>query len=325
MKHCIMDESPLLSIICTVFNQEAFLTQCLAGIAGLSYPNLEIFLVDNGSSDDSRAILKDWVDKNRSNFTISTIFRDLDMPYCQSFNQVLAQVNGKYLIDLSGDDILQTQHAIKSITRLEENPLAALSFSDAFLYKEGIKKSFYPRDHQGRLKSPVIEGELYEVLVARHHVLSVTMVLRTDFIKEVGGYDESLAYEDFDIQVRLARKHPFVFSDHIGLIKTIHPKAFSAAQYKRYRSVMLPSTLKICQKIQKMNRTRGEDEALKKRLKYELKHALFSANFEVADGFLDLLEDLNNVGQSSLFIYKKWLRYQWDFSGIYVFLKSFND
>lgn len=320
-----MDKFPLLSIICTVFNQEAFLKQCLDGVEGQAYPNLEIFLVDNGSTDGSKEILKDWSDKNSSKFPISVIFRNEEMPYCQSFNQVLAQAKGKYLIDLSGDDFLLPEHAIKSIALLEENPVAALSFSDAFLSKEGKKKSFYPRDHQGRLKFPIMEGELYEVLVARHHVLSVTMVLRTDFFKEVGGYDENLAYEDFDIQVRLARKHPFVFSDHIGLIKAIHPNAFSASQYKRYRSVMLPSTLKICQKIRKMNRSHSEDEALKKRLKYELKHALLSANFEVANGFLELLTDLNDGGQCSLIIYKNWLRYKWDFSALYVFFKSFKD
>jgi glycosyltransferase involved in cell wall biosynthesis len=319
-----MDKLPLLSIICTVFDQETYLKKCLDAVAGLQYPNLELFLVDNGSKDNSNQIMQQWVNTNPVSFPVKMISRESAMPYCKSFNEVLALTAGEYLIDLSGDDILLSQHALKSVNALENHPHAAVCFSDAFLSKAGKQKNFYSRDQQGRLKSPVQDGDIYEILVAKHHVLSVTMVIRTKPLKELGGYDESLSYEDFDVQVRLARRYDFVFSDHVGFIKTLHARAMSTKQYQRYHSLMLPSTLKICQKIKSMNRDQGEDLALQKRVDHELKHALLSANFQVACGFLKILEDLGQKG-TRFMLYKKWMKYRWDISALYAFFKSLKD
>jgi len=319
-----MNKQPLLSIICTVFNQEEYIQNSLDAVLALDYPNWELFIVDNGSKDNSKKIIQDWVNHHASEFQIKTIFRESTWPYCKSFNEVLAMTSGKYLIDLSGDDLLLPDHAVKSVQALEAQPQSAVCFSDAYLSKNGRRKSFYPRDSKGQLKNPVQAGDLYEVLVASHHVLSVTMVLRTEALKAIGGYDEGLSYEDFDIQVRLAKRHPFVFSDHFGVIKTLHPRAMSVTQYQRYHSVMLPSTLKICQKIKDMNQSSSENAALIKRLGYELKHSLFSANFEVAKGFLDLAHELGATG-SAFYFYRQWLKLRWDVSGLYAFLKKFKD
>ena len=62
----------------------------------------------------------------------------------------------------------------------------------------------------------------------------LVVVFNAQLLKADGGYDEELYYEDFDIQVRLARKHPVLFSDHIGVVKRLHHNSMSAAQYKRY-------------------------------------------------------------------------------------------
>ncbi|EKB49547.1 glycosyltransferase family 2 protein [Cecembia lonarensis] len=316
-----MDNLPLLSIICTVYNQEAFIKDCLEAVAALDYPNVELFVVDNGSEDNAKEIIKEWLSNQNIDFQVSTIFRESRWPYCKSFNEVFSLTSGKYLIDLSGDDLLLTAHAMKSVQALENHPTAAVCFSDALLEKNGKKSSFYPRTAEGKLKKKVEDGDLYKKLVASHHVLSVTMVLRSDALRAIGGYDETLSYEDFDIQVRLARKYSFVFSDHFGLIKTLHPNAFSATQYMRYRSVMLPSTLRICWKIKEMNQDSLEDKALLQRVLYELKHSLLSANFEQAIGFMELASALGASGLH-YFIYGQWIKYRWDFSALYVLLKK---
>jgi hypothetical protein len=80
---------------------------------------------------------------------------------------------------------------------------------------------------------------------------------------------------------------------------------------------MLPSTLIVCQKIKKMNENEAENKALGKRILFELKHALWSANFEVAKGFVDLGKEINL--KNPLFeIYKVWLRSKIDISWLYL-------
>ena len=59
-----MKELPLISVIVPVYNVEAYLDQCIASIAGQTYSNLEIILVDDGSPDNSGAICDAWAEKD---------------------------------------------------------------------------------------------------------------------------------------------------------------------------------------------------------------------------------------------------------------------
>ncbi|MFD2202761.1 glycosyltransferase family 2 protein [Shivajiella indica] len=314
-------EFPLVSIVCTAYNHEDFIELVLDSVLAQNYPKLELILVDNGSTDQTKNIIENWFLKNRHKIPIFKIFRAESWGYCASFNNAFLQSSGKYFIDLSGDDVLEINHIKYSVAKLEAHPEAVVCFSDAYLKKSGDKlKTFYPRDKNGMLKIPVKQGDIYEELVSSHILLSVTMVVRSDTFKFIGMYDEGLNYEDFDIMVRMSRNHPFVFSDHIGIVKNIHSKSLSAGQYRAKNSIMLPSTLKVCQKIKAMNRSKEEDDALKVRVLYELKHALFSANFEVASGFIDLAKNLGASG-FNFFLFRLWEKHQWDLSSVYSMIK----
>ena len=87
----------------------------------------------------------------------------------------------------------------------------------------------------------------------------------------------------------------------------------SGNQYQRYGSKMLPSTLKVCEKALEMNRTPSENKALGKRLQYELKHALWSGNFQVAEGLVQLGEK-TGLKTPIFSIYKLWAKVKLDLS-----------
>jgi len=312
-----VSEFPLVTIICTAYNHEVYIEQALDSVLAQDYPKLELIIVDNASQDRTKKIIENRTLVNPNKIPIQKIFRVDPLPYCASFNDAFLLSKGKYFIDLSGDDSLQPDHIRYSVDKLESNPDAVICFSDAYLKKgKGQLKTFYPRDKEGHLQSTVMQGDLYEKLVKKHIILSVTMMVRSETFKSIGMYDESLSYEDFDIMVRLAREHPFDFSDHIGVVKNIHSKSLSSGQYRTRNSIMLPSTLKVCYKIKAMNRTEGEDKALKERVIFELKHTLFSANFDVAEGFLELAKSLGASGLV-FWIFRIWAKNQWDISGFY--------
>ncbi|PRY87900.1 glycosyltransferase family 2 protein [Mongoliibacter ruber] len=308
-------EKPLVSIICTSFNHEVFIPASLESILKQTYDQLEVILIDNGSMDNSQVLLKEWQEKNQGRFPIKVIFREQAINYCKSFNEGFDLVSGKYFVDLSTDDILLPEHIALSVDKLEENPLASAAFSDAIIISQKRRRNFFPRTAQGTLKVKVDEGWIYEKVVATHHILSSTMMMRSQSFQLLGKYDENLEYEDFDIIVRMAREFPIVFSDHIGVEKHEHPTSFSNEQYQAKTSRMLPSTLRVCQKIARMNRRKSEDEALLVRVFYEWRQALASANFEVAEGFLQLSGEL--AGKGLLFkFYKGWTKGRWDISGL---------
>lgn len=317
-----MEGKPLVTIILTSFNQKQYVKDALESVRTQDYPNIELIIVDNGSTDTTPLIMQDWIAKHELDFPIKTIFREGSIPYCRSFNEAFSKANGKYLIDLSGDDMLTKDHIMLAVIKLQDFLGSACCFSDVLLIDEkGHENTFYKRDFRGKLKQKIRVGDIYRDLVKKHVVPSVSLVFDSDLFRKEGGYDEDLSYEDFDIMVRLARKYPFVFSNHIGVKKRNHSKSFAASQYSSRNSIMLPSTLKVCQKIKAMNHSPKENQALLQRVMFETKHALWSANFDVAEGFLALAEELNASGKTFDW-YKKWCQKRWDFSSMYSILKK---
>jgi glycosyltransferase involved in cell wall biosynthesis len=305
----------------TSFNQKKYVLRCLESVKRQDYPNLELILVDNGSSDGSAAAIADWVEVNGAGLVSKVLFRKETMPYCKSFNAAFMFSKGRYLIDLSGDDELMPDHISRSVAKLKESIGAACCFSDIFLQSEkGARKTFFRRDRRGHLAQKVKIGDVYRQVVQRYCVPSVSFVFDSEIFSKEGGYDEELSYEDFDIIVRLARKYAFVFSNHIGVIKNIHTDSFAASQYSTKNSKMLPSTLKVCWKIKEMNRRPSENEALLKRLYFETKHALWSGNFDVAKGFLELAKQAGAKGAKFRFL-QAWQASKVNLSPVYALFR----
>ncbi|AWW32319.1 glycosyl transferase [Echinicola strongylocentroti] len=313
---------PLVSIIVVCHNQSDFIFEALDSALGQDYPLLEIIIVDNGSTDGSVEKIKTWLwmyDKGRS---IKTFLYEEPINYCEAFNEALETAQGEYVIDLSGDDVLRPMHVKTSVKTLLARPDAGLCSSNAYLVKATGEKidAFFPVSKKGETMGEVPQGDVYEKVIMRYFVSTPTIVFDTLKLKRIGGYDETLVYEDFDIITRLARKYPFVFSDHIGVEKRIHKKSFSVQQYSSRSSAMLHSTVKVCRNIAIMNRSSSERKALIFRCIHETKHALASANFEAAGQLIDLAESLGANGLA-IKLCKLWQGMKLDVSFLYERLK----
>lgn len=313
-----MNDAEKVTVICIAYNHEKWIKETLESVKQQDYYSKELIVIDNGSTDKTSERIKEWIDQHSGHLAVEFHqFKEIQ-PYCRLFNQFLNQSTGQYLVDLSGDDLLYPEHLSTSIRELKGAPFAAFVFSDAYLLDEKSQiKTFYQRNSAGELKEEIELSNIYETLIKRNFICSPTMVFNAPILKKEGGYDESLFYEDFDIQLRLARKYPVVFSDHIGVLKRLHVASMSSQQYKRYQSQMLPSTVKVCSKIKQMNFYPEENKALADRIHYELKHALWSANFDSARELVQMGEELGIKGPT-FSLYKLWAKKAWDLSWLYL-------
>lgn len=313
-----MITSDRIAIICIAYNHQDWIEETLESVKMQDYHSKELIIVDNGSEDDTKEIIKKWVNQSSGMFSVQTVFYDEMRPYCQLFNDMLSRSNSQFVIDLSGDDVLYPDHLSKSIEVLKKEPNAAFVFSDAYILElEGVVKTFYKRSISGELGEEIELGNIYETLIKSNKICSPTIVFNAPILIKEGGYDPALFYEDFDIQLRLARKYPLLFSDHIGVLKRKHSNSLSASQYQRYQSKMLPSTVAVCRKIQQMNRQESENKALGVRILYELKHALWSANFKPGEDLISIGDEIGLTGFKFM-LYKLWVKRRWDLSWLYI-------
>lgn len=313
-----MEMSAKVGIICIAFNHEDYVKETLESVALQEYYHKELLIVDNGSEDQTRKMIQEWITQFSGHFKVRTHFVDDQRPYCELFNECLQTMEAEYLVDLAGDDVLYPDHLVNSVNLISKDPQAAFVFSDAYILEQnGEIRTFYKRNNFGELTEELELGILYQTILERNAICSPTLVFNMAILKKEGGYDTRLFYEDFDIHLRLVRKYPVLFSNHVGVLKRIHDLSMSASQYQRYHSKMLPSTLKVCQKAFEMNENQAENEALGVRIIYELKHALWSANFEVANGFIELGEK-SGIKSWKFSIYKFWAKIKLDLSWLYV-------
>jgi glycosyltransferase involved in cell wall biosynthesis len=313
-----MIDKPHVGIICIAYNHEKWVKETLESVSLQDYYHKELLIVDNGSKDQTRDEIQDWLGQFTGLFSVKTKFLDKSRPYCELFNECLSEMKVDYVVDLAGDDVLYPDHISNSVDMLVKDPKAAFVFSDAYILEpNGEIRTFYKRNDFGEIAEEIELGLIYETLLERSFISAPTMVFNAGILKKESGYDPDLYYEDFDIQLRLTRKYPVLLSDHVGVLKRVHDDSMSSGQYRRYESKMLPSTLKVCEKALQMNENDRENEALHKRIMYELKHALWSANFGVAEGFIHLGIQ---CGLKSLQfkLYKVWAKWKVDVSWLYV-------
>ena len=276
--------NPRVSVICVCHNQARFVKGALESVKNQTYRDVELIIVDDGSSDDSAQIIEQWIKKNPE-----TVFVNLrqNVGYTKAFNQVFQLAKGDFYIDLAADDVLLPDRIERGITGfLEKGERYAIQFSDAnFIDEEGK----YVRKHSEKFPHHTIpQDDVYTEVIQRYFICSPTMMIRKSLLDALGGYDENLMYEDFDLWIRLSRDHLFFYIPEALVNKRIVSGSMSHRQYTRH-SRQLESTFLVCEKILKLNRTKADKIALNKRIFYELKWNLRLFHFGLVIRYLALL------------------------------------
>ena len=286
---------PKVSIILLCHNQKPYLEEALQSILDQDYPQLEIIGVDDGSRDGSAALLQQLGKK----YQFHTICLPSPLGNCAAFNRGLAVAQGSYIIDLAADDVLMPQRLSLGVESLERlGPSYGVHYGDAWLCNEKlhVEKSFFARDAQGKLYEMPAEGDLFIPLLQKHIVSSPTMMMRKTMLDEMGGYDESLSYEDFDFWIRSSRNYKYAFSDAI-LIKKRGVKGSLSTQQTQWKNTHMTTNLKVMRKALQLCKTPSERGAARKRLIYEARRAFQYGNFRV--GMALLAEIFNTFKQSN--------------------------
>ncbi len=265
---------PKVAVICLCYNHAAYVQESLKSVLKQTFKNWELIIVDDASVDKSVEQIEQFVLINPE-IQIQTIYNQENIGNCRSFNKALALTDAEYIIDLAADDILFPNRLTIGVANMEASPEVAINFSNAtYINPEGRDlHNHYPVDESGKSTVLVPEGKVFENIIKNYFICSPTMMYRASYLKQIGGYDENLAYEDFDLKIQLSRIYPFSYSDQILVKKRILKSAMSQNQYRKGNK-QLDSTFIISEKIFNLIKNKEEKNALLQRLSFEAKQAL---------------------------------------------------
>jgi glycosyltransferase involved in cell wall biosynthesis len=306
-------EQPLVSVICTVYNQGKYIEKCLRSVLNQDYAHVEFIVIENGSSDGSKAFLEDFGKENKQ---VKPIFNPINKGLPKAFNQGFRSSTGSLIIDLSGDDILESEAITKMVDRFSDlESDYGIVFSNAMLIDENEKNL---RRHFSSETKNIPQGDLFTILLSRYLICPPTMMFRRTVIDFMAGYDEELVYEDFDFWLRSSRNFKYAYLDQITIRKRIHPGSFSE---QMTNPEFEESTLKVCEKALGLIKSRDEEKALQERLDYQIRQCILHKNRSLGRKYFGLRKKITSGMFSTLLIKMMW-RFPGISRAVYLLLKS---
>ncbi|MDB5240843.1 MAG: glycosyl transferase family 2 [Spirosoma sp.] len=286
---------PWVTVICISYNHEDYVEEALRSVVEQTYPNVELIVIDNGSTDGSVGRITRFVQQHPATRFLKN---SVNLGLNRGFNQGLALASGRYVVDLSADDVLLPNRLAQQVDLFERlaGPYAVVFSNAAYINERGHQTAIhYPVDSEGRALVKVPTGDVFRHVLDSYFICTPTMMMRRDVLNELGGYDETLSYEDFDFWVRSSRLYYYAYQDEILTLKRQLPTSLSA-QIAFPDNLLLPSTLAVCHKAFNCCHTPAEFRALARRIRQFIRKAFYAEQFDLALQFGELLTNIERPG-----------------------------
>lgn len=224
----------LVSVVVPVYNEERFLQESLDSLLNQSYPNLEIIVIDDASTDDTPQILDTYGGqihqyRNKKNRGIY-----------ESMNRGIERAEGKYVAIYHADDVYHPNIVEREVEFLERYPEAGAVFcKDIFIDENG-------REYDRLQLPPEVQGErpldyptvLNAMLRNMNSFLRCpSCMARASVYQDIGRYQPSRFFNtsDLDMYLRISQKYSIgIIEDY--LFRYRHSPQQSSHQYHNLRT-----------------------------------------------------------------------------------------
>ncbi|MDE5803251.1 MAG: glycosyltransferase [Lachnospiraceae bacterium] len=197
---------PLVSVVIPTYNRIRTLPASVDSVLEQTYENLELIIMDDGSTDGTQEYVESITDKR-----VRYRRADKNMGPSAARNMGAELAKGEYLAFQDSDDAWEPDKLEKQMKLMVDNGELAMVYSEFGFYRDGELAAIIP--------SPQIpyeekHGDLFSHLLLYPLISTQTMLIKTKEFIAAGGFDETLqAYEDFEFSMRFAQNHRIGFVD----------------------------------------------------------------------------------------------------------------
>jgi glycosyltransferase involved in cell wall biosynthesis len=219
----------LLTVVIPHYNQRDFLPRAIASVLHSEPCNLEIIIVDDGSTDGSEPVLAAL---EATSPLITVIRCGVNQGVVSALNIGLAAARGRYVTFLGADDLVLPNLHAPLLRALGDHPAAGLGCSQlAIVGSDGSQRGIRP------LMAPAFRAEYLDPQTIRqrikrtdHWICSSTTMFRTDLLRAAGGFEAKLGvFHDIIVERLLAFEHGFVYLPGIRAIFRVAASTLSGS------------------------------------------------------------------------------------------------
>ncbi len=217
--------APAVSVVLPVYNGARHLAAALASVGRQSVPPAELVAIDDGSTDDSAAIVAGFA----ASFPVR-LFHQANAGQSAARNRGVREAAGELIAFLDQDDAWDEEHLALLAPRLAADPRLGWVYSDFDEMDDAgrvVTRGFLAHHDVRHPKRSVEDCVSHDLMV-----IPSASLLRRAALTAVGGFDESLSgYEDDDLFVRLflaGWRHAYVEEPTVRF--RVHDRSSSTSQ-----------------------------------------------------------------------------------------------
>ena len=189
-------QNPMISVIMSVYNASQYIHDAIDSILHQSYSNFEFIIVNDGSTDNSFEIIKNYLKNDNRIIVIDQQNRGLTA----SLNSAIELSRGTYIARMDADDISLEDRFLKQMIFLQEN-------SEYALLGTNIMKI----DSDGTLieinKTNYSHTDIYKTFKHRNCIAHGSVMMSRKLLGDLLQYDETFPYaQDYRLWTQIAQK-----------------------------------------------------------------------------------------------------------------------
>lgn len=215
---------PKISIITPSLNQGRFIKETIESVLSQDYPNLEYWIIDGGSTDETLRILKSFGRKIKW-------VSEKDGSQTKAINKGLKKVSGDIIAYLNSDDVyLPNTFNTVADYFLSHGQAAWLSGNYFIIDEKGRKIQSFVAAYKTFLRSrPTLKR-----LTIANYIIQPSTFWRKEVVQKIGSFDPTLSYAmDYDYWMRIIQEFPLhVLDNHFSLFR-IHNVSKSKNQFEK--------------------------------------------------------------------------------------------
>lgn len=209
-----MDSEKLITIVVPVRDRAGLISRTLDSIAAQTNRDFKLIIVDNASNDTTPDVIALWQKQHcNCGFDIE-ILTEPTVGASAARNRGLAAVATPYVMFFDSDDEMRPQHIANIITYLHQRPDTGLLRWDVAIIDDDGWLTVKAQRFHDELQLHLLHGTLS----------TVRYIVRTDILRETGGWNERLStWDDLELGIRLLKTNAKVRKLHGEPTVTIHP------------------------------------------------------------------------------------------------------
>lgn len=222
---------PRVSVIIASYNHARYLRETLNSVMSQTFKDFELVVVDDGSKDDSLAILQEFSERY-PNFSYYTHPENANKGISITSNLAIKNSVGEYIGLLGSDDVWHPDLLESQMNLFDSNPefdlvysLAQYIDSDGNVGCEGLGEL---------LGGDIARSEnIVKSLVSYNPIPALTVVFKRKCVDEVGDFDPALIYSDWELWIRIANISKIGFNEKALANYRVHGENVSFGQNRK--------------------------------------------------------------------------------------------